>query len=75
MSRKMKPPKLTWGACAKRARLRAGWSQKKLAEAMGVSQPYIRKLEGGGQSHGLTEYTIKRVAKALNLSVADLIEA
>lgn len=42
-------------------------SQKRLAELIGVSQPYIAKIEGGEEN--LTIETIAKILSALNLSL------
>jgi DNA-binding XRE family transcriptional regulator len=47
-------------------RLRAGMSQRKLADAMGIKQPQIARLEAGKDNPTFT--TLQKLAKALNLS-------
>lgn len=48
-----------------------GWSQKELASAMGVQQPWVSKLEsaggraGAGVAQNLTLETLERIAVAL----------
>jgi len=48
-------------------RIKRGWSQKKLAEAIGSRQPVISRLERGGANPSLQ--TLQRIAKALDLSL------
>jgi DNA-binding XRE family transcriptional regulator len=54
-------------------RLQKGWSQKQLAERAQTSQPYIARLENGGVDPQVG--TLRRIAVALGVSVATLIEA
>lgn len=56
----------------KSIRLRAGLSQKKLAELVQTSQPHIAKIESGKADPQLS--TLKKLATALNVSLADLVE-
>ena len=48
-------------------RLKKGWSQTELAEAIGSRQPVISRLEQGGGNPSLK--TLGRIAKALDLSL------
>lgn len=48
-------------------RIKRGWSQTELAEAIGTRQPVISRLERGDSNPSLQ--TLARVAKALNLSL------
>ena len=48
-------------------RLKRGWSQTQLAEAIGSRQPVISRLERGAGNPSL--HTLKRIAKALDLSL------
>ncbi len=48
-------------------RIRRGWSQTELAEAIGTRQPVISRLEQGGSNPSLQ--TLQKVAEALNLSL------
>jgi len=48
-------------------RLKRGWSQTELAEAVGSRQPVISRLERGGSNPSLQ--TLQRIAKALDLSL------
>lgn len=48
-------------------RIRRGWSQTELAEAIGSRQPVISRLERGDSNPSLQ--TLNRIAKALDLSL------
>jgi ribosome-binding protein aMBF1 (putative translation factor) len=50
-----------------RERLKRGWSQTQLAEAVGSRQPVISRLERGEGNRSL--HTLQRIAKALGLSL------
>jgi len=50
-----------------RERMKRGWSQTQLAEAIGSRQPVISRLEQGNGNPSLS--TLQKVAKALNLSL------
>ena len=50
-----------------RHRLKRGWSQSQLAEAIGSRQPVISRLERGEGNPSLQ--TLQRVAKALGVSL------
>lgn len=52
-------------------RLRRGWSQRTLAEAAGMKQPHIARLESGQNDPSLG--TMRRLAKALGISLEDLV--
>lgn len=56
----------------KQARQAAGMSQLQLSEKSGISQQAISKLEKGKSSP--SEYTMKQLAQALRVPLADLIE-
>ena len=49
-----------------RARARAGMTQQQVADAMGVTQPAVAKIESG---KGLTLRTLKRYAAAVGSSL------
>ena len=49
-----------------------GWSKTQLASNSGVSNTYISELEAGEKQRTIT--TIRKLAKALEVSIADLIE-
>lgn len=48
-------------------RIKRGWSQTDLAEAIGSRQPVISRLERGGSNPSLQ--TLQKIAKALDLSL------
>lgn len=48
-------------------RIKRGWSQTELAEAIGSRQPVISRLEQGDSNPSLQ--TLSRIAKALDLSL------
>ena len=50
-----------------RARIKRGWSQTELAEAIGIRQPVSSRLERGDSNPSLQ--TLNRIAKALDLSL------
>jgi ribosome-binding protein aMBF1 (putative translation factor) len=50
-----------------RERIKRGWSQTELAEAIGSRQPVISRLEQGGSNPSLS--TLQKIAKALDLSL------
>ena len=50
-----------------RQRIKRGWSQTDLAEAVGSRQPVISRLEQGEGNPSLQ--TLQRIAKALDLSL------
>lgn len=50
-----------------RERVKRGWSQAELAEAIGSKQPVISRLERGDGNPSLQ--TLSRIAKALDLSL------
>ncbi len=48
-------------------RIKRGWSQTRLAEAVGSRQPVISRLERGDGNPSI--HTLHRIAKALDLSL------
>lgn len=50
-----------------RERMKRGWSQTDLAEAIGSRQPVISRLEQGDGNPSLS--TLQKIAKALDLSL------
>jgi ribosome-binding protein aMBF1 (putative translation factor) len=50
-----------------RERIKRGWSQTQLAEAIGSRQPVISRLEQGESNPSLL--TLQKIASALNLSL------
>ena len=55
-----------------RTRRDKGYSQEKLEELSGITQPYISALEAGKRNPTIT--VLVRLAHALEVSVGDLIE-
>lgn len=53
-------------------RAKRGLSQRDLADVSGVSREYIARLELG--QHDPTLSTLEKLAKALKVSVADLLK-
>ena len=56
----------------KDARKRAGLTQVRLSAATGIDQAAISRMENGRQ--GITLAQLKRIAVALGLTPADLVE-
>jgi DNA-binding XRE family transcriptional regulator len=54
-------------------RLRKGWSQRRLAEAIGVKQPHIARLESGQNEPSLG--TVRKLAAALGATVEEIVNA
>lgn len=54
-------------------RERKGLSQRALAERVGVTPAYITMLERGARKNPTVD-TLKRIAKALGVSVGELLE-
>jgi DNA-binding XRE family transcriptional regulator len=54
-------------------RLKRGWSQKRLAEAIGTSQPHIARIENGRDNVLLA--TANELARVLNVSLEDINRA
>jgi ribosome-binding protein aMBF1 (putative translation factor) len=50
-------------------RLRKGWSQRRLAEELGTSQPHIARVEGG---QDIMLDTASRLARALGVTLDDI---
>lgn len=59
------------GAAIERARLRRGWTQDELAEAAGVSNATVSRLENGKQEAGAD--TLAQIASALEQTVDSLL--
>ncbi|MHB1587725.1 MAG: helix-turn-helix transcriptional regulator [Acidiferrobacteraceae bacterium] len=51
-------------------RLDKGWSQRRLAEALGTSQPHVARIESGREDVRLS--TMERLATALDVTVEDI---
>jgi transcriptional regulator with XRE-family HTH domain len=62
----------TTGQIIRAARLARGWTQKQLAEAAGVSTIAIKRLEG--DQHAPSAETARRLARALSMTVDDLLD-
>lgn len=54
-------------------RLRKGWSQRRLAEAIGVKQPHIARLESGQNEPSLG--TVRKLSAALDVTVEEIVNA
>jgi len=54
-------------------RLRHGWSQRALADAIGVKQPHIARLESGQNDPSLG--TMRKLAAALGVTIEDIVRA
>lgn len=54
-------------------RLRRGWSQRTLADAIGVKQPHIARLESGENDPSLG--TMRKLAAALGVTIEDIVRA
>lgn len=61
------------GKAVRKLRIKAGLSQGKLARLSDVSNNTIVNIEAGKQDNPTID-TLKKVAKALNVSVDDLIK-
>jgi DNA-binding XRE family transcriptional regulator len=54
-------------------RLRRGWSQRALAEAVGIKQPHIARLESGHNDPSLG--TMRKLAAALEVTIEEIVRA
>jgi DNA-binding XRE family transcriptional regulator len=54
-------------------RMRRGWSQKRLAEAIGTSQPHVARIENGRDNVLLA--TANELARALEVSLEEISDA
>jgi transcriptional regulator with XRE-family HTH domain len=61
------------GMTLKRLRIKAGLTQDGLARKAGVTYAYISMLESGAKKNP-SLVLVKKLAKALGVSVADLLE-
>jgi transcriptional regulator with XRE-family HTH domain len=66
-------PRQRLGTIVKDLRIKHGMSQRELANLVGVSDPYITLLETN-QRKNPSLAVLKRLAKALKVSVAELVE-
>jgi DNA-binding Xre family transcriptional regulator len=57
----------------KSLRLAKGWSQSRLAEEIGTSQPHIARIESGSEDIRLS--TLRRLAASLDIRVAQVVDA
>lgn len=60
------------GNILKERRLELGFTQQELEERSGVTQSMISKLEKG-TAHNISVEALRKLAKALNCSVTDLL--
>lgn len=56
------------------ARISKGWTQAKLAEAVGVSHEFIRSMESVKGKNAFSTFTIWRISKALDVSLDVLLD-
>jgi len=61
------PPHPDQGRIIVEARTRAGWGQRKLADAVGITQPYLCCLETGKRA--LSPRTARRLGEVLGVAV------
>jgi len=61
------------GAMLKKLRLKNGLTQEELGKKVGVSDAYITMLETGARKNPSLDL-LKRLAKALKVKVAELVE-
>ncbi len=54
-------------------RLKHGWSQRTLADAVGVKQPHIARLESGQNDPSLG--TMRKLAAALGVTIEEVVRA
>jgi len=57
----------------KTLRTTRGLTQIELAKKVGVKQPYLARLESGAEDNPTLD-TLRRLAKALKVSVAELVK-
>jgi transcriptional regulator with XRE-family HTH domain len=62
--------KLPTATTLAKLRLGRGWSQKRLADAIGTSQPHIARIENGRDNVLLA--TANQLAKALGVSLEEI---
>jgi transcriptional regulator with XRE-family HTH domain len=60
------------GAAVTRLREAKGWTQQRLAEAAGLSQPYVANVEAG--RYGASLAVAQSLAKALGVTVDELLQ-
>jgi transcriptional regulator with XRE-family HTH domain len=49
-----------------------GWTQRELADKIGIDQPFMSKIEGGKHDPGLK--LLASIAEALGLTLSELLE-
>lgn len=54
-------------------RLARGWSQKRLAQELGTSQPYVARLEAGRSDPQIS--TVRRICSVLGISIEEFARA
>lgn len=59
------------GSAIARRREAKGWTQAQLAEAAGLSQPYVSQVEAGTREPSLV--VLRDLAKALGVTVDELL--
>ncbi len=69
----MNQHELTLGALIKNARKKQGFSQRKLAEKIGMDFTYISKLENNRVLYPPSETAIRAIAQTLDLNEEELI--
>lgn len=62
---------MTIGEKIKQARKKAGYTQKKLGEKLGISQVRVAQYESGIRNPKIE--TVRKIAEALNVEITDLI--
>ena len=60
------------GRNVKRARLRRGWTQRELAERVGIGQVYVAQIEGAAREVSLS--MLGKLAKALRMKPGRLLD-
>lgn len=71
-SYKKHPELASFGQAVRAFRLETGMSQEALADEAGIDRSYMGGIERG--EHNLALININKIAKALNQSVAELME-
>ncbi len=55
-------------------RMKKGWTQSMLADAIDVSHEFIRSLESEKGKKSFSAFTVFRISKALGVSLDDLLD-
>lgn len=66
---------MTIGENIKRIRKEKGLTQKRLSELSGINEAQIRRYELGGKNANPKIETVERIAKALDVNLADIMES